>query len=254
MRASSPGLVASAPGALDTLNELATALANDPNFAATMTTALAGKQPLHAILTALSGLSLANDRLIYATGINTFAVATLTSFARTLLDDANAATARATLGAETILLAPVSTASGTNKQFTGLPSDIKEFTLNFMDVTSASAVNIVTTLGTAASFETTGYKCSAVCLDAGNANQNSTSGFIVVSIVAGTVFNGSVKFTLADAANNIWAVHGVVADSSGARCGYVGGSKALAAALTRINVTPASGNFSGGSISLSYVR
>lgn len=36
-------LVGTAPTALDTLNELASALANDPNFATTMTTALAGK-------------------------------------------------------------------------------------------------------------------------------------------------------------------------------------------------------------------
>jgi len=39
-------LVASAPGTLDTLNELAAALGNDANFAATVTTALAGKAPL----------------------------------------------------------------------------------------------------------------------------------------------------------------------------------------------------------------
>jgi phage-related tail fiber protein len=37
------GLVASAPGALDTLQELAAALGNDPNFATTMVNALAGK-------------------------------------------------------------------------------------------------------------------------------------------------------------------------------------------------------------------
>lgn len=37
-------LVNSSPAALDTLNELAAALANDPNFAATMTTALANKE------------------------------------------------------------------------------------------------------------------------------------------------------------------------------------------------------------------
>ncbi|MDU9391516.1 phage tail protein [Pseudomonas sp. zfem002] len=37
------GLVGSSPAALDTLNELAAALGNDPNFAATMTSALAGK-------------------------------------------------------------------------------------------------------------------------------------------------------------------------------------------------------------------
>lgn len=38
-------LVASSPAALNTLNELATALGNDPNFAATMTTSLSGKEP-----------------------------------------------------------------------------------------------------------------------------------------------------------------------------------------------------------------
>lgn len=48
-------LVASSPAALDTLNELAAALGNDPNFATTMTNALAGKQPLDGTLTTLSG-------------------------------------------------------------------------------------------------------------------------------------------------------------------------------------------------------
>lgn len=38
--------VAGAPGALDTLNELAAALNDDASFAATVTTALAGKAPL----------------------------------------------------------------------------------------------------------------------------------------------------------------------------------------------------------------
>lgn len=52
-------LVASSPEALDTLNELAAALGNDPNFATTMTNALAGKQPLDNTLTALSGKSVA---------------------------------------------------------------------------------------------------------------------------------------------------------------------------------------------------
>ncbi|HBQ9172346.1 TPA: phage tail protein [Klebsiella pneumoniae] len=48
-------MVGSAPAALDTLNELAAALGNDPNFATTMLNALAGKQPLDNTLTNLSG-------------------------------------------------------------------------------------------------------------------------------------------------------------------------------------------------------
>lgn len=50
-------LVASSPAALDTLNELAAALGNDPNFATTITNLLAGKQPLDSDLTALAALT-----------------------------------------------------------------------------------------------------------------------------------------------------------------------------------------------------
>ncbi|MEG6141696.1 phage tail protein [Enterobacter kobei] len=55
VKAALAGLVGSSPAALDTLNELAAALGNDPNFATTMTNALAGKQPLDSTLTTLSG-------------------------------------------------------------------------------------------------------------------------------------------------------------------------------------------------------
>ncbi|WP_233468305.1 gp53-like domain-containing protein [Enterobacter asburiae] len=57
VKAALAALVASSPEALDTLNELAAALGNDPNFATTMTNALAGKQPLDNTLTELSGKS-----------------------------------------------------------------------------------------------------------------------------------------------------------------------------------------------------
>lgn len=48
-------LVDSSPAALDTLNELAEALGKDPHFSTTVINALAGKQPLDATLTGLSG-------------------------------------------------------------------------------------------------------------------------------------------------------------------------------------------------------
>lgn len=57
VQAAIAALIDSSPGALDTLNELAAALGDDPNFASTITTALAGKQPLNAILTAIAGLT-----------------------------------------------------------------------------------------------------------------------------------------------------------------------------------------------------
>lgn len=97
VQAAIDALVAAAPGLLNTLDELAAALGDDPNFATTMTTALAGKQPLDADLTAIAALVSAADKVPYATGSGTWALATVTSFARSLLDDADAATARTTL-------------------------------------------------------------------------------------------------------------------------------------------------------------
>lgn len=55
VQAAIAALVASSPAALDTLNELAAALGNDPNFATTVMNALSGKQPLNTTLTNLSG-------------------------------------------------------------------------------------------------------------------------------------------------------------------------------------------------------
>ncbi|WP_416186382.1 tail fiber protein [Escherichia coli] len=78
-------LVDSSPDALNTLNELAAALGNDPNFATTMTNALAGKQPKDATLTALAGLATAADRFPYFTGNDVASLATLTNVGRDIL-------------------------------------------------------------------------------------------------------------------------------------------------------------------------
>ncbi|EPD0988475.1 prophage tail fiber N-terminal domain-containing protein [Escherichia coli] len=58
-------LVDSSPEALDTLNELAAALGNDPNFATTVTDALAGKQPLNDTLTSISKAGVGQNSLLY---------------------------------------------------------------------------------------------------------------------------------------------------------------------------------------------
>lgn len=91
-------LIDSSPEALNTLNELARALGNDPNFATTVTNALAGKQPLNALLTALSGLTTSANKLPYFTGVNKVALATITSTARALLSQSSVEGMQTTLG------------------------------------------------------------------------------------------------------------------------------------------------------------
>ena len=78
-------LVDSSPEALDTLNELAAALGNDPNFATTVTNALAGKQPLNDVLTAVSQITPEENTLPYFSEEGRILLAALSEKARTLL-------------------------------------------------------------------------------------------------------------------------------------------------------------------------
>ncbi|EMW4410108.1 prophage tail fiber N-terminal domain-containing protein [Escherichia coli] len=78
-------LVGSSPEALDTLNELAAALGNDPNFATTVTNALAGKQPLNDVLTAVSQITPEENTLPYFSADGRILLAQLSEKARALL-------------------------------------------------------------------------------------------------------------------------------------------------------------------------
>ncbi|HBB9755272.1 TPA: phage tail protein [Escherichia coli] len=78
-------LVDSSPEALDTLNELAAALGNDPNFSTTVINALAGKQPLNDLLTAISELTQRADNLLYFNQNGNVSLSPLSEKARALL-------------------------------------------------------------------------------------------------------------------------------------------------------------------------
>lgn len=57
-------------------------------------------EPYDAALASIAGLTTSADKMIYTTASDTYAVADLTSFARTILDDANAGAVRTTIGAQ----------------------------------------------------------------------------------------------------------------------------------------------------------
>ena len=81
-------LVDSSPEALDTLNELAAALGNDPNFATTIMNALAGKQPLSDVLTTISNLEERADNLLCFNQDGNVSLSPLSEKARSLLAQA----------------------------------------------------------------------------------------------------------------------------------------------------------------------
>jgi hypothetical protein len=90
-------LIAGAPGILDTLAEIAAQLATDESAVGALTTAVAGKQPLDADLTAIAALTSAANKVLYATGADAWALADFTAAGRALVGDADAAAQRATL-------------------------------------------------------------------------------------------------------------------------------------------------------------
>ncbi len=71
-------------------------------------------QAYSAALASVAGLTTSADKMIYTTASDTYAVTALTAFGRSLVDDADASTARTTLG-----LGTIATLSSTNPSLTG---------------------------------------------------------------------------------------------------------------------------------------
>ncbi len=95
-----PYFTGSGTAGITTVTAFARTLLDDVDAAAMLTTLGigGGYQASDATLTAVAGVTTAADTMIYFTGVDVAASTSLTAFARTLLDDGDAATARTTLG------------------------------------------------------------------------------------------------------------------------------------------------------------
>ena len=187
-------LVDSSPDALNTLNELAAALGNDPNFATTMTNALAGKQPKDATLTALAELATSADKLPYFTGADRAALTALTSVGRAILGKTSTQGVLDYLG----LGETINKASGAMQK-----------SANGADISDVSAFRNALQLGTAATRDV-GADNASKLLDLDSfRSMMSGNGYIYIPCIATT--GNPVKLMLQ------W---GTVATQKGADAGY----------------------------------
>lgn len=174
-------------------------------------------QAYDAGLQSISGLTTAADRMIYTTALDTYAVTTLTSYARTLLDDADAATARTTLGLGTLATQSGTfsgTSSGTNTgdqnifqtiAVSGQTSVVADTTTDTLTLAAGSNVTITTNAVTDTITISATGTVTSVAVSGGTTGLTTSGGPITSSgtiTLAGTLAlaNGGTGATTAAAA------------------------------------------------------
>ncbi len=162
-------------------------------------------QAYDATLNALAGLTTSADQTIYSTGVDTFAMTTLSSFGRTLIDDADASTARTTLGLGTIATqnstAFVDTTTSQSiagtKTFTG---DIAFSGSGKITLSSTSVATTQTALNNSTAVATTAYVQTATRVTTDQKTANYT---LVISDEGKMIeFNSASNLTLTIPANS----------------------------------------------------
>lgn len=144
--------------------------------------------------------------------------------------------------------------SGTNIDFTGIPSWVKRITIMFNGVSTNGTSIKQIQLGDSGGFETTGYLGSGIQLtDATSVNGATiTTGFGLRSALAADTISGGI--IISNLTGNTWVAHGVLSDSSRGAGYLVSGAKALSDTLTQVRITTVNGTdaFDAGSINILY--
>lgn len=144
------------------------------------------------------------------------------------------------------------TTSGTNVDFTGIPSWVKRITVMFTGVSTNGSSNIIMQIG-AGSVTTTGYLGAAAFTGGGSAGANFTNGFgVATGNAAASVVHGVA--TLCLMGSNVWA-YGINAAYSNTAAGLNGGgSVTLSGTLDRVRITTVAGTdtFDAGSVNILY--
>ena len=152
------------------------------------------------------------------------------------------------------------TASGTSVSFTSIPSWVKRITVLFSSLSTNGTGVPTIQLGTGGTptYTTSGYLGAGI-----NATAAAASGGANISIgfnlqtgtfVAAASHHGSLVISLLDSSTNTWTAFGVDGRSDVTSAAMIGGSVALAAALTALRLTTTNGtdNFDAGKVNILY--
>jgi hypothetical protein len=184
-----------------------------------------------------------------------------TSGAITLAAPAVAGTNTLTLQAGTAtnsmntLATAVASTSGTNIDFTSIPSWVKRITVMFNGVSLSGTAAPTILLGASGGFENTGYSGTYNWI-AANANSvsalSSSFQITVTGNASSASYYGTIVFT--NISGNIWIANGAFSRSDTTQMGSVVGGKTTSTTLDRLRIVASNGTdtFDAGSINILY--
>jgi hypothetical protein len=147
----------------------------------------------------------------------------------------------------------VASTSGTNIDFTGIPSWVRRITITYTGVSTNGANRVIVQLGTVSGFETSSYLGSASAISTLVTTSQNSTGFLVDDVTsANDVRHGSS--VLMNPTGNTWVFSSVDALSNAPVTGTAAGSKELGNVLTQIRITTVGGTntFDAGSINIFF--
>lgn len=155
------------------------------------------------------------------------------------------------IGALTSATAQAST-SGTNIDFTSIPSWVKRITVMFNGVSLSGTSSLLIQLGYSGGVENSGYTSAGGYIQnsAASAVSTSTAGFIFnVASASNSIFGSATVCTIG---SNIWAAQGLVTAASIPF--MMAGGKTTSGTLDRVRITTVNGTdtFDAGSINILY--
>ncbi len=146
--------------------------------------------------------------------------------------------------------------SGSSITFTSIPSTAKMITIPIAQMGTATGVNTLIRLGTSSVIETTGYQSTGSNFrqDSGSggdgSSANATNGFLINQ--SGLIVSGTIRIT--NISGNTWVCDHTLGSENSNYTVFGGGRITLSGVLTRVQLTPVSGNFtSAGSANILYL-
>jgi hypothetical protein len=142
--------------------------------------------------------------------------------------------------------------SGTNIDFTGIPSGVKRITVMFNGFSTSGSSQTLIQLGTGATtYTTSGYVSTSIGAAPSPGAQSYTTGFGIRCDDATYLMSGHMVIT--NISGNIW-ISSHTARIAGGVCPVGGGSVTLGATLTAVRITTVNGTdtFDAGSINILY--